>query len=257
LVALLFGGVAAAAFVQNGGYDELVEREGRPRDILARAIGFPVAAITITGQSQLREDELLKASGVGPANSLLFLDVGAVRDRVLKLPMVKSARVLKLYPNRLVIAIEERQPYALWQRDGRLSVVSSDGTVIDEMKDERFASLPFVVGEGAQKRLSEYVALVSAAGELGSRIKAGILVSGRRWTLDMTNGVTVKLPEEDPQGALATLARLQRDTRILDKDILWIDLRTPGKVAVRLTEEGLASRAAANPARKPQKGGRL
>ena len=58
--------------------------------------------------------------------------------------------------------------------------------------------------------------------------------------------------------ALATLARMQRDTRILDKDILWIDLRTPGKVAVRLTEEGLASRAAtSNTSRKPQKGGHI
>jgi cell division protein FtsQ len=259
-VAFLFICVGSAGFVQNGGYDDLVRREGSVRDILARALGFPVDVITITGQSQLREDELLDASGVGANNSLPFLDVGAVRDRILKLPMVKSARVLKLYPNRLVIAIEERQPYALWQRDGRLSVVASDGTAIDEMRDERFAALPFVVGEGAQKRLREYVGLVSAAGDLGPRIKAGVLVAGRRWTLNMKNGVTVKLPELDPRGALATLARLQRDTRILDKDILWIDLRTPGKVAVRLTEEGLATRAAANASntiRKTQKGGHI
>jgi cell division protein FtsQ len=260
LVVSLFALIGAAGFVQNGGYDDLVRNHGKIRDIFARTIGFPVEVVTITGQSQLREDELLAASGVGPNNSLPFLDVGAVRDRILGLPMVKSARVLKLYPNRLVIAIEERQPYALWQREGRLSVVASDGTVIDEMKDQRFAALPFVVGEGAQKRLQEYVGLVSAAGDLGPRIKAGILVAGRRWTLDMKNGITVKLPESDPRGALASLARLQRDTRILDKDILWIDLRTPGKVAVRLTEEGLASRAAANTTsaiRKPQKGGHL
>jgi cell division protein FtsQ len=256
-LAALFGLVGSLAFVQNGGYGDLVRREGDPRDIAARMLGFPVDAITITGQSQLKEDEILRASGVGPTHSLLFLDVGAVRDRVMQLPMVKSARVLKLYPNRLVIGIEERQPYALWQRDGRLSVVSSDGTVIDEMKDERFASLPFVVGEGAQKRLPEYVGLMNAAGDLGPRIKAGVLIAGRRWTLDMTNGVSVKLPDQDPQGALANLARLQRETHILDKDILWIDLRTPGKVAVRLTEEGLASRAAAAPssAHKSQKGG--
>jgi cell division protein FtsQ len=256
-VVALFGAVGAAAFVQNGEYDRMARREGSLRDIAARMLGFPIDAITITGQSQLKEDEILKASGVGPANSLLFLDVGAVRERVLTLPMVKSARVLKLYPNRLVIGIEERQPFALWQLDGRLSVVASDGTVIDEMRDERFASLPFVVGDGAQKRLPEYAGLIAAAGDLGPRIKAGVLISGRRWTLDMTNGVSVKLPDQDPQGALATLARLQRETHILDKDILWIDLRSPGKVAVRLTEEGLATRAAATPnaARKAQKGG--
>jgi cell division protein FtsQ len=249
----LFGGVGLFGVTQNGEYDDFVRHNGAPRDILARMIGFPIDAVTITGQTELRESEVLAASGVQAIHSLLFLDAGAVRERLLKLSMVKSARVLKLYPNRLVIALEERRPFAMWQRDGQLSVVSSDGAVVDEVKDARFLGLPFVVGEGAEKRLSEYVALVAAAGDIGSRIKAGVLVSRRRWTLNMTNGVMVKLPEQDPEGALATLAKLQRDTRILDKDILSIDLRTPGRLAVRLTEEGVASRAALT-ARKSHKG---
>jgi cell division protein FtsQ len=249
----LFGGVGLFGAAQNGEYAEFVRRSGAPRDIVARALGFAVDAVTITGQAQLRESDILAASGVDPTNSLPFLDVAAVRERLLKMPMVKGARVLKLYPNRLVIAIEERQPYALWQRDGRLWVVSSDGTAIDEVKDSRFLGLPFVVGEGAERRLSEYVALVAAAGDISARIKAGVLVSGRRWTFNMTNGVTVKLPEQEPEIALAALGRLQRDTRILDKDILTIDLRTPGRIAVRLTEEGVASRAAVT-ARKSHKG---
>jgi cell division protein FtsQ len=172
---------------------------------------------------------------------------------LLKMPMVKSARVLKLYPNRVVIALEERRPFALWQQDGRLSVVASDGTPIDEVKDLRFVGLPFVVGEGAEKHLAEYVTLLAAAGDIGSRVKAGVLVSGRRWNLNMTNGVAVKLPEQEPEAAVAALAKLQRDTRILDKEVLSIDLRTQGKIAVRLTEEGLASRAGVT-ARKAHKG---
>jgi len=46
----------------------------------------------------------------------------------MELPLVKSARVLKLYPDNLVIAIEEREPYALWQRDGKVAVIAADGT---------------------------------------------------------------------------------------------------------------------------------
>ncbi|MBI3274768.1 MAG: cell division protein FtsQ, partial [Methylocystis sp.] len=172
------------------------------------------------------------------------------------LPLVKSARVLKLYPNRLVIAIEERRPCALWQRNGQIAVVAADGAVLDAMRADRFLDLPFVVGDGAEKRLAEFVGLVAAAGELGPRIKAGILVAGRRWTFAMPNGVAVKLPEQRPEDALSTLARLQRDARILDKDILSLDLRTPGRVAVRLTEEGMAARAAML-ARKSHKGAQI
>ena len=161
------------------------------------------------------------------------------------MPLVESVRVLKLYPDRLVIALEGRRPFALWQRNGALSVVAADGMVVDQVRDERFLDLPFVVGEGAEKRLAEYTRLLEAAGELKSRVRAGVLVAGRRWSLDMSNGVEVKLPEREPEAALALLQKLQRESRILDKDIISIDLRAPGRVAVRLTEEGVAARAAA------------
>jgi cell division protein FtsQ len=244
-----------AGFVHGGGYRELVTQGGEPRDMIARALGFPISAVTISGENRLRENEILAAARIDPRGSLLFLDAVEVRNRLLRLPLVKSARVLKFYPDRLVVAIEEREPAALWQRDGRIAVVSADGTVIDELSDERFLGLPFVVGDGADKRLPQYIALRADMGDLASRVKAGIFVAGRRWSLAMTNGVEVKLPERDPGAAVAALIRMQREARILDKDVLSIDLRLPDRVAVRLTEEGAALRAAASTHGKQVKSG--
>ncbi|MCC3246538.1 FtsQ-type POTRA domain-containing protein [Methylocystis sp. WRRC1] len=252
---LLFGGVGLAGFVQNGGYADLVAREGEPWDIVARAVGFDISAVTITGQSRMSEQELLVASGVGPRQSLPFLDANAVRERLMAVPLVKSARVMKLYPNRLVVAIEERQPSALWQRDGHVSVVSEDGVAIDDLRDDRYLNLPFVVGEGAQKRLAEFSMLMKVAGDLAKRVKAGVLVAGRRWDLEMTNGVMVRLPEQNPFGALETLSRLQHEARVLDKDVMSIDLRMTDRVTVRLTEEGAASREATLSRKSHKSGG--
>ncbi len=254
-LAVLFGGVGFAGMVQNGGYDALVAREGQPWDIIARAVGFDIAAVTITGQSRLTEKELLGAAGVDARNSLPFLDAADVRERLMAVPLVKSARVMKLYPNRLVIAIEERRPHALWQQDGRVTVVADDGVAIDELRDERYLGLPFVVGEGAQKRLPEFLQLMAGLGDLAQRVKAGVLVSGRRWDLDMTNGMLIKLPEENPARAIATLLRLQHEARILEKDVMSIDLRAPDRVAVRLTEEAAAAREAALPHKTKKTGG--
>ncbi len=63
----------------------------------------------------------------------------------------------------------------------------------------------------------------------------------------MSNGVEVMLPEKDAAAALRQLARLQADSRILDKDIVSLDFRTPGRLFVRLTEEAAAARAASAP----------
>ena len=233
--------------MRGGEYDAFVAREGSVRDFAARALGFDIAIVTISGEAELRVPEILADAGISPKNSLLFLDAAQARARLETVPLIKQASVRKLYPNHLVIDLVERAPYALWQKDGQVNIVAADGAVIDEMRDQRFANLPFVVGEGANERLPEFNALLAAAGELGPKIRAGVLVAHRRWNLKMTNGVDVMLPEINPQAAVATLVRLQRESRVLDRDVISLDLRLEGRMFARLTEEAAAARAAAAP----------
>jgi cell division protein FtsQ len=240
-------GVAAFGVVRGGEYDAFASSEGTIRDFVARALGFDIAIVTISGQAELREPEILADAGISPKNSLLFLDVAQARARLEAAPLVKQASVRKFYPNHLVIDLVERAPYALWQKDGQVNIVAADGAVIDQMRDQRFANLPFVVGEGANERLPEFTALLAAAGELGPKIRAGVLVAKRRWNLKMASGVDVLLPEVDPQAAMATLIRLQRESRVLDRDVISLDLRVVGRMFARLTEEAAAARVSAHP----------
>ena len=241
---VIFAGLALVGAIQNGAYDAFVAREGQPWDIAARFLGFDVAKVSVVGQTRMSESEVLAAAGIGPTNSLPFLDVDDVRARLLAVPAIRSARVMKLYPNRLAIALETHVPAALWQRDGRVAVVSEDGVVIDQLRDDRYRDLPFVVGDGAEKRLPEFRLLLKGAGDLAGRIRAGALIAGRRWDLQMTSGTIVRLAESDPGKSIETLRRLQREAHILDRDLLSIDLRASDRVIVRLTEEGAATREA-------------
>jgi cell division protein FtsQ len=111
------------------------------------------------------------------------------------------------------------------------------------MHDGRFAELPFVVGNGANKHLSDYLALLAKAGDLRAKIRAGIFVGERRWTLSTTTGVEVMLPERNPEAALVALASLERDARVLERDVISLDLRLPGRLVARLSEEAAAQRA--------------
>jgi cell division protein FtsQ len=43
------------------------------------------------------------------------------------------------------------------------------------------------------------------------------------------------------------LVRLQRESRVLDRDVLSLDLRVEGRMFARLTEEAAAARAAPHP----------
>jgi cell division protein FtsQ len=251
LAAALIFGAGLVGAVRGGEYDSFVASQGSIRDFAARMLGFDIAIVTISGEAELREPEILADAGISPNNSLLFLDAAQARMRLEAVPLVKQASVRKFYPNHLVIDLVERAPSALWQKDGQVNIVAADGAVIDQMRDQRFASLPFVVGDGANERLSEFTALLAAAGELGPKIRAGVFVAGRRWNLKMTSGVDVMLPEVNPLAAMATLVRLQRESRVLDRDVISLDLRVEGRMFARLTEDAAAARLAVH----PKKGG--
>jgi cell division protein FtsQ len=241
--ALSFIGLTGVSGWVIGGHQEAMRRvHGGLPDIVARAAGFPIRSVDVSGVKELGKDEIVAASGMTPAGSLLFLDVGAVRASLKTLPLVAEATVRKLYPDRIEIKIVEREPFALWQQEGVVSVVSADGTVIDTLSDRRYLKLPHVVGPGARLRVREYAAILDGVPELRSQIRAGVLVSERRWTLKMANGVDIKLPEENAVEALRQLERLDREAQVLAKDIIAVDLRIPGRIAFRLSEEAAAAR---------------
>ena len=251
---LFMGGVGLYGTVRSGQYDAFVAVNGSPLDTAARTLGFGLDMVTIAGSQGLAETEVLATAGITTRTSLPFLDIAEVRDRLRQIPLVKDVSVRKLYPDRLLIEITEREPFAIWQKDGKLLVVATDGTPLQELNDQRFTDLPFVVGQGANARVGEFLKIVESAGDLRTRIRAGVLVGERRWTLKMTTGLDVKLPENDPEGAIAQFARAARESRLLDKDLVSIDLRVPGRMYARLTEEAAAVRAEAF-ARFRKKGG--
>ena len=242
-VALLFGATGAFGSVRGGEYESFVDQNGTLPDVLAKTAGFSIDTVAISGIKELTPQEILDGGGINAKKSLALLDPNALRDRLRALPLVKDATVRKLFPNDLTVAIVERVPAALWQSDGQVSLIAADGVPIDDVKDARFNALPFVVGTAANTRLDEFRSLMSAAGDLQDRIRAGILVGERRWTLEMESGVQVELPETGAAEALGRLAEIERDHKVLEKDVISLDLRVPGRITARLSEDAAAQRA--------------
>jgi cell division protein FtsQ len=87
-------------------------------------------------------------------------------------------------------------------------------------------------------------------------LRASILVAGRRWNLHLANGIDVRLPETNVEDALDRLVALDRDKRLLSRDITMVDLRLPDRVTVRLSDAAAQTRDDALKANmKKKKGG--
>ncbi|RTL51629.1 MAG: cell division protein FtsQ/DivIB [Bradyrhizobiaceae bacterium] len=250
--ALLF--CAGVLGVMKGGYaDDVTGALSDTRNAMANAAGFRITSVAITGRKQLTQDEILAVGGVNGRSSLLFLDAATMRERLQADPWIREATVQKLYPGRLQIEITERAPFALWQQDGKLSVISEDGTVLEPYVARRFVNLPLVVGKGAETRARDFLDLIAQYPQISSSVKAIVFVGERRWNLRLANGLDVRLPENGVDKALATLSRLDSEEQLFSRDITAIDMRLPDRLTVRLSEDAAKARMDAINAAKPKR----
>jgi cell division protein FtsQ len=245
--------VTVLLIVASAGYGALAARTGGrvveffrdARDSAAVALGFPIAAVQVSGEKHLSRDEIVALAGVSGHTSLLFFDVVDARARLLTNPWLAEATVQKFLPDRLVISVSERAAYALWQKEGRVSVIAADGTVLEPEVLPRYAGLPFVVGAGAETRAQEFLGRLEGRPELRTMVRAAVLVAERRWNLRLKNGVDVRLPETDVDAALDRLLALEHDAGLSRRDITAIDLRLKDRVTVQLSEDAFKAREAA------------
>ncbi len=225
------------------------------RDVAANTLGFRIAAISLSGQKEVSREEVLTTAGVTGRASLLFLDADAARVRLMANPWIADAAVLKLYPDHLQITVTERQAFALWQKDGQLNVIASDGTVLEPFVEDRYLALPLVVGAGAGREAKSFLAVLDHYPDIRAALRASILVAERRWNLQLKNGVEVRLPETNIEGALGKLVELDRSKKLLSRDITMVDLRLADRVTVRLSDAAAQARDEALQANKKKKKG--
>jgi cell division protein FtsQ len=252
---LFVSGAAAYGVVKGEHVPSIVAAIKDTADAGANAMGMRIATVSLSGQRQVSREEIFAAAGVTDHSSLLFLDVADARAKLEAMPWIGEATVRKLYPDRLQITVTEREPFARWQRDGQVAVIAADGTMLNAKVEARLATLPFVVGNGAAAKARDFLAVLDQYPAIRDQVRASIYVAERRWNLRLKNGIDVRLPEADIEGALATLARLDRDKSLLNRDITAIDLRLADRVSVRLSDAAAEKREEAIKKTTKKKGG--
>jgi cell division protein FtsQ len=232
--------------VVKGGHAPAIEAQIQDIcDSAANSVGFRISEIALAGEHEVSREDILSLAGVTGRSSLLFLDAGQTRIRLMTNPWIAQAAVLKLYPGRLRIEIKERKAFALWQKDGRVSLIAADGAVLETYVPQRFASLPLVVGDGAQHAAQDILDLLKRYPAIAQSVEASVLVAERRWNLHLKSGIEVLLPEREPAQALTLLIDLDRDKKLLSRDIMTVDLRLSDRVVVRQSNAAAAARDAA------------
>lgn len=195
--------------------------------------GFRVRGIEVTGARRMNPMTVYAVVLDQKSRAMPLVDLEGTREKLLKYGWIKDAQVSRRLPDKLVVHIIEREPAAVWQDNGRLTLIDANGEPLQQISPDDVPALPRMIGAGANWQAPAYRALLDTAPALRPLVKAATWVGNRRWNLLFESGETLVLPEESPDKALVKFAELDGARPLLGRGWLRFDMRDPSRLVVR------------------------
>lgn len=208
-------------------------------------MGFGIENVLVEGRHNTDRDLLLSLLNVEKGDALFGVPLRDAKEQIEKISWVKSVTLKRQLPDTLLVTLEERIPMALWQRDGKVSVIDEEGVVLTNRNMAQFKDFIIFTGKNVSRHAGAFMTLLVAEPTLHQKVEAAQYISDRRWNLKLKNGLLVQLPEEDMSFALSQLAAHQEKDGLLDKNIKALDLRMFPRIIVQ-THPGAAYSYQAN-----------
>jgi cell division protein FtsQ len=221
LVAAQYAGLTAAAYQQYAA--------------LAAKAGFQVKRVPVTGMERVDQLKVYQLVLAEKDRAMPLVDIEKIRADLLQYGWIKDARVSRRLPDTLAVEIIERKPAALWQRNGKYSLIDANGIVLANVRADEGGDLPMLNGNEANEHIVALNALLDNASALKSQVSGATWIGKRRWDLQFQTGETLALPEGEAEAAKALLnfARLDGVHRLLGRDLIHFDLRDPDRAYFR------------------------
>lgn len=206
-------------------------------DKISKHFGITVQQLEISGMNYVTEDMLLATLGPRSSQSLLDFDVWEAQRRLNNLSWIESAEVTKSYPNKIIIKIVERIPFAILKNGEDLQLIDKNSVVLTKLNRNNLPALPLVISAGGEKNLPLLIETLQRYPKILNRVAAFIWVGGRRWDLLLRNNIKVKLPEFEWKDKISQLVEFDEKYQILSKDIEIVDLRIENRMALKVSED--------------------
>ncbi|WP_045215147.1 cell division protein FtsQ/DivIB [Desulfonatronovibrio magnus] len=183
---------------------------------------FALKHIEVNGNKQLTYAKLTELMEVNPGDNVLQLRMSELQSRLRVNPWVESVSLQRVFPDKLVINISERQAY-FWIQDGeKMCYADARGRIITSLSPGRFVSLPVLYIE-RDKREEDLESLVMM---LENRAFPFSL-QDISW-INIRNSGTVEMRVES-QRMKIIMDRKNLRSGPVKLNRLWADLRTRGE----------------------------
>ena len=177
-----------------------------------------------------KDKEIIKLSlGVSPGNSLRGVDLHQLNYRVSNIPGIKKSAVRLLPNGDIIVKIQKHNVVATWSDGSVFYPLSADGVKIDTPSLERKNDTIVFQGELP----NDLTSIINSVSSISNYIDYMNMVESRRWNIHTTNGITIYLPENDPETAINKISILNQTHKLLSRKLEIIDMRDSARILVK------------------------
>jgi cell division protein FtsQ len=191
-------------------------------------VWLPVRSVEVRGAAHQETRQGMERVVSRLSGGLFSVDLEVARQGFEAMPWVRAATIRRVWPDSLLVELEEHVPAAAWND---LAMLDVHGEVFPVRP---WQGLPrFRAPEGMEKEVTKrYGEFAELLGARGWRV-AGLRVDGRRaWQLSLADGVTVELGRERLLERLRRFATFYPMVSARMTDIGRVDMRYPNGFAV-------------------------
>jgi cell division protein FtsQ len=212
---------------------------------LGRSTLFSVRDVDMNSCAQVTRDEVAGMLAAGKGGTIWSLSAEAIGRRLLTHPWIREVRVRKVFPDRLVVRIEERRPVAMINLDA-LYYVDEEGDVFKRLSAYDSKNFPIITGfSRADLSARDAVALrnLRRTIDLLHQAESGVLSQNvseihfdpqEGFTLvTRDTGLALKIGTMEPREAMQRIEEALPKLSRLGKVRGAVDLKYAGRIFVR------------------------
>lgn len=199
---------------------------------------LPLRVVEVRGEfSHLNPDTLRTAAGRAINGGFFTCDMPRLRQTVLQIPWVSDVSIRRVWPDKLVMRVSEKEPAARWGDDG---LISKRAVVFKPDRIDVYDGMIKLHGpQGSERDVLAFLnAVKPAIASLALHIAELQLDERRHWWLLFDNGLTVSLGRVNRDERLAQFLRIY--PRLIEdaaRRPVRVDMRYEHGFAVRWREE--------------------
>jgi cell division protein FtsQ len=163
--------------------------------------------IQVLGAHNVSRAQVLEVFGSDLDRNIFFVPLDERKKQLQEIPWIESATVMRLFPNRVNVAVTERIPVAFVEINSHIALIDARGVVMEMPAGQSAAggnySFPVIVGTTDTEPLSTRAARMAIYQRLMHELDSG----GTRYSsdlsdVDLSDPDDVKATVSDPQGAV-------------------------------------------------------